>query len=155
MDHLYVDSISFPVKTARFSVGGKDKGWSIEIYCDANEDLESEEDEKNETAFLIGTEPYFYAQMLPIPTEDPAATIGKAYTFPQRPDDDPAPWDRGIGWLFFCLYLWEHELVYPAKVTFLKNRGKKYRVKIEATYPRGKMNHRLAVETWLTWDQRS
>ena len=106
---------------------------------------------EGELDWLASAEPSLYTQMLPLPADAPDELVGRTYSFPQSPDDEPADWDRGVGWLFFCLYLFEHDLVYPTTVTFTAQREQQYRVIIAGSYPVGDGHYDLRVEAWLDW----
>ncbi len=158
MDQLFLNTVGFPISRgtlSRFRDELKVWCWEIEIYCEESPQLDyrdwSDERERQEMDWLAGTEPYLYAQMLPLPAESPDELIGRTFSFPQSPDDDPAEWDRGVGWQFFGLYTWEHDLIYPTTVTFIERREKRYRVKIEGSYPANNTQYALQVETWLDW----
>ncbi len=89
--------------------------------------------------------------MLPLPAYTPNELVGQTYSFPQTPTDEPADWDRGVGWLFFVLYLWEHDLVYPMTVSFTERQGAMYRMSTIGHYPQDQDSLDLRVETWLNW----
>ena len=155
MDQLFLNLVGFPVLKASFSRNRKSPGWSIEILCAESPQLDyhgwPEDRSENEMDWLAGLELFLYAQMLPLPANSPDELLGQTYSFPQSPDDEPAVWDLGVGWLFFCLYTWEHDLVYPTTVTFTKRQEDRYRVKIIGSYRVGEGHYDLQVETWLDW----
>lgn len=91
------------------------------------------------------------AQMLPIPADSPDELLGRTFSFPQSPGDNTAEWDRGVGWLFFVLYVWEYDLVFPTTVSFTGRREQQYRAKIEGYYPANNTRYALRVEAWLDW----
>jgi len=113
MDQLFLNTVGFPVRRGTLSRNRDDSGvrsWCIEIHCEASPQLDGRggpdaKDEDEQGGLVAGVEPYLYAQMLPLPAESPEELVGRSYSFPQTPDDEPAPWDRGAGWLFFCLYM--------------------------------------------------
>src|SRR5262249_52549534 len=107
--------------------------------------------EEDELDWLAGAEPSLYAQMLPLQANSPDDLVGQAFSFTQSPDDEPAEWDRGVGWLFFCLYLFEHDLVYPTTVSFNERRDQRYRVHVTGSYRVDQMVYDLRVEAWLDW----
>jgi hypothetical protein len=157
MDQLLLNSVGFPVRNGTLSRNRDESGvwsWSIEIHCGEAPHLDyqnwPDDKEEHELDWLAGTEPSLYAQMLPLPADSPDELVGRTFSFPQSPDD-PADWDRGVGWLFFCLYTWEHDLVFPTTVTFTQRREQQYRVKIAGCYPANRTQHELRVEAWLDW----
>lgn len=89
--------------------------------------------------------------MLPLQVESPEELVGRVYSFPQSPDDEPPDWPSGIGWPFFCLYLMEHDLAHPMRVSFTERRGRQYRIEIAGRYPSGGVVHDLRVAAWLDW----
>jgi hypothetical protein len=158
MDHLFLNSVDFTVRSGTISRNLDETGvrsWSIDIHCGESPQLDyrscPDDKEEDELDWLAGAEPYLYAQMLPLPADSPDELVGRTYSFTQSPDDEPADWDRGVGWLFFCLYLLEHDLIYPTTVTFIERREQRYRVKIAGSYPVGKEHYDLRVEAWLDW----
>lgn len=158
MDQLFLSSIGFPVRSGALSRNRDESGaqsWCIEIHCPESPQLDyrnwTDDREEAEVGWLAGAEPYLYAQMLPLPADSPDELIGHTYSFPQSPDDEPADWDRGVGWPFFCLYLFEHDLVCPTTVTFTERREQQVRVKIVGSYPFGEGHYDLRVEAWLNW----
>lgn len=158
MDQLFLNSIGFPVRSGTLSHnrgGGGVRSWCIEVHCGESPQLDYRhwpaDREEDELDWLAGTEPSLYAQMLPLPADSPDELVGRTFSFPQSPDDEPADWDRGVGWLFFCLYLFEHDLVYPTTVTFAERRDQRYRVQIVGSYRVGERHYDLRVEAWLDW----
>jgi hypothetical protein len=158
MDQLLLNTVGFPVRSATLSRNRDDSGersWCIEINCEESPQLDyrnwPDDRDEGELDWLAGAEPYLYAQMLPLPADSPDELVGRTYSFPQTPDDEPADWDRGVGWLFFCLYLFEHDLAYPVTVSFTERWGKRYRVKIAGFYPCGEARYNLRAEAWLDW----
>lgn len=161
MDQLFLNSVGFPVLSGTLSRNrGEDapgvRSWCIEIYCGESPQLDyrnwPDDREEDELDWLAGAEPYLCAQKLPLPPDSPDELLGQSFSFPQSPDDEPADWDRGVGWIFFCLYLFEHDLVYPMTVTFTERRDQLYRVKIAGSYSQvGKEPYDLCVEAWLKW----
>lgn len=158
VDHLHLNTIAFPVlrgELYRARDASDDYRWGIEVHCGESPHLDyrSWPDDRDEGPldWLAGSEPYLYAQMLPLRVTSPDELIGRAYSFPQSPDDEPADWPRGIGWPFFCLYLMEHDLAHPMRVAFTERRGGQYRVEIAGGYPSGGLVHDLRVEAWLDW----
>src|SRR5579863_3015241 len=134
MDQLFLNAVGFPVRRGTLSRNRDEPGvrsWCIEIHCGDSPQLDyrawPDDREEGELDWLASAEPSLYAQMLPLPADAPDELVGRTYSFPQSPDDEPADWDRGVGWLFFCLYLFEHDLVYPVTVTFTERREHQYR----------------------------
>ena len=157
MEQLYLNTIAFPVLRGEL-YGGRDTTdyrWGIEINCGESPQLDyqnwPDDREEQPLDWLAGFEPYLYAQMLPLRVTSPEELIGRAYSFPQSPDDDPPDWPRGIGWPFFCLYLMEHYWAHPMRVAFTERRGRKYRVEIAGGYPDGGVVYDLRVAAWLDW----
>ncbi|MFO0959547.1 MAG: hypothetical protein U0800_19285 [Isosphaeraceae bacterium] len=158
MDQLFLNSVGFPIRKGTLSRNRDDsvvRGWCIEIQCEESPQLDSrdwpDDREEDELDWMAGTEPLLYATMLPIPADSPDELVGRTFSFPQAPNDVPADWDRCEGWLFFCLYLWEHDLVYPTTVAFTERDGRRYRVKIDSSYPVGPGHDNLRAEAWLNW----
>jgi hypothetical protein len=75
--------------------------------------------------------------------ESPDELIGRQYTFPQTPDDDPPDWP----------HLFEHDWAYPMRVAFTAKRDWQYRVEIAGGYPVGGEIYDLRVEAWLDWQE--
>lgn len=151
MDYLRIGEFSFPVKRAvlsRLSDSGSDYCWNVEIECDGDASEVSEDD--SDPPWYVGTEPSLYAQMLPLRVSHPDELIGREYSFPQTPDDNPADWPEGLGWPFFVLYAWEHDLVYPSRIAFLERQQGRYRVRIESSHVCGPTS--IRVEAWLTFE---
>ena len=158
MDHLYLNTIAFPVLRGELCRGrdaSNEYSWGIEVHCCESTQLDyrSWPDDRDEGPldWLAGSEPYLYAQMLPLRVASPDELVGRAYSFPQSPDDEPADWPSGIGWPFFCLYLMEHDLAHPMQVAFTERRGSQYRVEIAGGYPSSGLVHDLRVAAWLDW----
>lgn len=159
MDQLFLKSVGFPVRGGTLSRNRRSDVSSccIEINCGESLQLDyrnwSEDRQEEELDWLAGVEPYLYAQQvsLSLPTDSVNDLLGRTFSFPQSPHDDPADWDRGEGWLFFCLYLFEHDLIYPTTVTFTERQERRYRVKIASSYPAGEGSYDLRVEAWLDW----
>lgn len=158
MDQLDLNSIAFPVRRGelcRVHDASTDYRWGVEIHCDESLQLDDrdwpDDREEGPLDWLAGCEPYLYAQMLPLRAASPDELVGRAYDFPQSPDDDPQDWPSGIGWPFFCLYLTEHSLAHPMRVAFTEKRGRQYRVEIAGRYPDGGVIYDLRVEAWLDW----
>jgi hypothetical protein len=156
VDYLYLNTIAFPVRRGELCVGrdaSTDYRWDIEIHCDESPQLDCrnwpDDREEGPLDWVAGFEPYLYAQMLPLRVASPDDLVGRAYWFPQSPDDDPPDWPSGIGWPFFCLYLMEHSWAYPMRVAFTEKSGQQYRVEIAGGYPDGGVIYDLRVETWL------
>jgi hypothetical protein len=158
VDHLQLNTIAFPVLRGEL-LRGRDAldeyCWGIGVYCGESPQLDyrSWPDDRDEGPldWLAGSEPYLYAQMLPLRVASLDELVGRAYSFPQSPDEEPTDWPSGIGWPFFCLYLTEHELVHPMRVAFTERRGGQFRVEIAGRYPSGGVVHDLRVEAWLEW----
>jgi hypothetical protein len=51
------------------------------------------------------------------------------------------------------MHLYEHEYLYPVKITFSERYGERFRCFIEGKYPCGDAVHEFKVETWLDWEQ--
>jgi hypothetical protein len=158
MDELFLNSVGFPVRSGTLSRHRDESGvrsWAIEIQCGESPQFDDrnrlDDNEETELDWLAGMEPCLYAQMLPLPADSPDELVGHSYLFSQSPDDEPADWDRGVGWLFFCIYLWEHDLVYPTTVTVTEKREKRFRVRITGYYPVNAGRYELRVEAWLDW----
>lgn len=158
MDHLYLNTIAFPVLRGELC-GGRDTTtdyrWSIEIHCGESPQLDyrnwPDEREEQPLDWLAGLEPFLYAQMLPLRVASPEELVGRSYSFPQTPDDDPPNWPQGIGWPFFSLYLMEHAWAHPMRVTFIERRGQQYRVEIVGGYLDSGVVYDLRVTAWLNW----
>ncbi len=155
MDELFLNSVAFPVRCGTLSRNQVEAGWCIEIHCGESPQFDCRngpnDREENGLDWLASAEPILYAQMLPLPADSPDELVGRTFSFPQSPDDEPADWDRGLGWLFFCVYLFEHDFVYPTTVTFTERQERRYRVKITGSYPVGAGHYDLRVEAWLDW----
>jgi hypothetical protein len=158
MDQLSLNSVDFPVRSGTLSRNRGEPGvrsWCIEIHCGESPQLDyrnwPDGREEQELDWLASAEPSLYAQMLPLPADSPDELVGRTFSFPQSPDDEPADWDRGVGWLFFCVYLFEHDLVYPTTVAFTERQEQRYRVKIAGSYPVGQGHYDLRAEAWLDW----
>ncbi len=158
MDQLSLNSVGFPVRSGTLSRNRDEPGvrsWCIEIQCGESPQLDysdwPDDRVEEELDWLAGAEPSLYAQMLPLPADSPDELVGRTFSFPQSPDDKPADWDRGVGWLFFCLYVFEHNLVYPTTVEFTERQEQRYRVKIAGSYPVGQGNYDVRAEAWLDW----
>jgi hypothetical protein len=100
---------------------------------------------------LAGAEPMLYAQMLPLRVRSREELIGRTYSFPQTPDDDPPDWPTGHGWLFFVLSVWEGCVAYPMGVAFTEKRNEQYRVEIAGRYFNSGVSYDLRVQAWLDW----
>jgi hypothetical protein len=102
------------------------RSWCIEIHCGESPQLDDcnwpDEREEQELDWLASAVPSLYAQMLPLPADSPDELVGRTFSFAQSPNDEPADWDRGVGWLFFGVYLFEHDLVDPATVAFTERQ---------------------------------
>jgi hypothetical protein len=158
MDQLFLNSVGFPVRGGTLSRNRDESGvrsWCIEIRCGESPQLDDrnwpDHREEQELDWLASAEPCLYAQMLPLPADSPDELVGRTFSFPQSPDDEPADWDRGVGWLFFCLYLFEHDLVHPTTVAFTERHERRYRVKIAGSYPVALRHYDLRAEAWLNW----
>ena len=158
MDQLFLNSIGFPVRSGTLSRNRDEadvRSWRIEIHCGESPQLDyrswPDDRQEDDLDWLASTEPSLYAQMLPLPADSPDDLVGRPFSFTQSPDDKPADWDRGVGWLFFCLYLFENDLVYPTTVIFTERREQRYRVHITGSYRVGDMRYDLRVEAWLDW----
>jgi hypothetical protein len=160
MDHLFLNTTAFPVRSGVLSRGRDattDYRWGIEINCDESPQLDYRDwpDDRKEGPldWLASAEPYLYAQMLPLPVASPDELVGNEFSFSQSPKDVPADWPQGIGWPFFMLYLFEHEWAYPMRMAFTAKRGSQYRVEINGGYPVGDLVHDLRVQAWLDWHE--
>jgi hypothetical protein len=158
LDVLHLQSLAFPVLRGSLSKtpGVGDYCWSIEIHCGESARLyernNSDDQDEDELDWLAGTEPYLYAQLLPLRVPSPDQLVGRRYSFPQSPEDEPADWEPDQ-WPFFCLYLYEHEYLYPVNVGFTEQRGGRYKVEIAGKYPVGARCYDLKVQAWLDWDE--
>lgn len=158
MDHLHLNALAFPVVRGELSCARDaetEYRWGVEIHCQASTQFEDpgrpdDADEQPED-WTAGFEPYLYAQMLPLRATVPEELVGRSYVFPQSPDDDPPDWPGGLGWPFFCLYLAEHELAHPMRLTFTQRQGRRYRVEIVGRCSDGTAEYDLRVEAWLDW----
>jgi hypothetical protein len=156
MDYLYINSIAFPIRNGTFRIGkdsSSEYDWGIEINCEESPHFRdwSEEREEEPTDWLAGTEPYLYAQMLPLRVKSVDDLVGQVFTFPQTPDDELPDWPEGIGWPFFVLYLFEHDLVYPMQLAFIQKKKGQFRVEITGKYPQGDLSYDLRIQAWLDW----
>jgi hypothetical protein len=159
MDELFLSTVGFPVVAGTLSRNGPESAlpgsWSIEIHCGESPQMDyrnwPDDRKEEELDWLASAEPCLYAQTLPLPADSPDELVGRTYSFPQSPDDTPADWDRGVGWLFFVLYLFQHDLVFPTTVSFTESREQRYRVKIASFRPIGETQYELTVEAWLDW----
>jgi hypothetical protein len=154
MDLLHLDTLTFPVlrgSLTRLRDEESDYCWDIEIHCDSSAELGAEDPER-ELEYVLGAEPYLYAQMLPLRVESLDKLVGRRYSFPQSPEDDPADWEPDQ-WPFFCIYLWEHDYVHPVALAFTAKRDHQYRVEIEGKYPANGTCYDLRVHAWLDWEQ--
>jgi hypothetical protein len=128
----------------------------LEIHCAESPQLDYRNwpDDKieEELDWLASAEPTLYCQMLPLPDKPPEELVGHTFAFRETPHDDPAEWDRGVGWLFFVLYLFEHDCVYPTTITFTERQGNRYRVTIVSSYPLATGNYELRIDAWLDWE---
>jgi hypothetical protein len=152
VDLLHLDTLVFPVlrgSLSRLRDQSSDYCWCIEIHCGAS--AEAGEGEESALGYVLGAEPYLYAQLLPLRVRSPEEVVGRRYSFPQSPEDDPADWEPDQ-WPFFCLYLWEHDYVYPVVLTFTAKRDGQYRVEIEGKYPVDGACYDLRVQAWLDWE---
>lgn len=158
MDQLFLNSLGFPIRSGTLSRkrDGLDvRSWCIEVHCKESPQLDyrnwADDREEEESDWLAGAEPYLYAQMLPLPVDSPDELVGRTFSFPQSPNDEQADWNRGEGWLFFCLYVLEHDPVHPTTVDFTARQEQRYRVKIAGSYPIGQGHYDLRAEAWLDW----
>jgi hypothetical protein len=114
MDQLSLNSVGFPVPSGTLSRNRGEPGvrsWCIEIHCGESPQLDDcnwpDEREEQELDWLASAVPSLYAQMLPLPADSPDELVGRTFSFAPSPNDEPADWDRGVGWLFFGVYLFE------------------------------------------------
>jgi hypothetical protein len=155
VDFLYLDTLTFPVLRGSLSKLREETSaycWCMEILCASS--TKSEQTQECELHYLLGTEPYVYAQLLPLGVQAPDELIGRRYFFPQCPEDNPPAWEPDQ-WPFFCLYLWEHDYLYPTALAFTAQRGGQYRVEIEGQYPVDGKCYQLRVKAWLDWEQQA
>ena len=156
MDFLHLHTIAFPVLRGNLSKlrEPSDYCWCIEIYCGESVQLDArnwpDDREEQDLDWLMGTEPYLYAQLLPLRVEAPDELLGRRYSFPQSPEDNPADWEPNQ-WPFFCLYTCEHDYAYPMTLTFTAKRDRQYRVEIEGKYPVCRASYDLRIQAWLDW----
>jgi hypothetical protein len=158
VDQLFLNAVGFPVASGIISRSRDQSSahsWCIEIQCEETPQLDyrnwPDDRDEQDSDWLAGAKPYLYAQMLPLPVDSPDELVGQTYSFPQSPGGNPSDWDRGVGWLFFCLYINEHDLVYPTTITFTERQEKRYRARISSSYPAGRSPCELRVEAWLDW----
>lgn len=157
MNILRLDSITFPVTSASIKripdIG--EYCWCIDVNCGSSPELNDEEwpedREEQELDWVAGSEPYLYAQLLPLRVESPKDLAGRSYSFPQTPGDDPADWEPDQ-WPFFCLYLMEHDYVYPAVVKFSEDRNGRLYLEFEGKLPICGREYDLRVGTTLVCD---
>jgi hypothetical protein len=153
MDLLHLHNVTFPVVRGTLSKLRElgDYCWDIEIYCGKSAQLDYCDDrDEQELDWLVGSEPYLYAQLLPLRVGSPGELVGRRYSFPQSPDDSTADWEPNQ-WPFFCLYLTEHEYAHPMTLAFTAMRGRQYRVEIEGKLPVNNVRYDLRVHAWLDW----
>jgi hypothetical protein len=89
--------------------------------------------------------------MLPLRVQSPDELVGRSYSFPESPFDDPATWDCGQ-WPFFCLYIMEHDYLFPVTIHFKEKQDGRYRLHILGKYPCDGKEYDIEVETWLIWE---
>src|SRR5262245_13436314 len=150
MDHLFLDTIAFPVRRGVLFRGRKELGdycWELEIYCDESPQLAGEYEED----LLAGASPLLSAQRLPLRVESPDELIGREYLFPPTPKPDPPDWDTRLGWPFFFLYVWEGCATEQLRVAFTQKRDGQYRVEIEGHYVNSGVSYAMRVQAWLEW----
>jgi hypothetical protein len=151
MDFLHLHTFAFPILRGSISKLPDERSdycWCIEIYCAG---LFSPEEQGSDLDWVAGTEPYLYAQLLPLRVSSPDELVGQHYAFPQSPEDDPADWEPDQ-WPFFCLYLLQHEYVYPVSFGFTAKRDGKYRIEIEGKLPACQKSYDIRAEAWLDWE---
>lgn len=156
MDFLYLDSIAFPVRSGKLYPGrdaSEEFRWGIEIFCEEAPQLDfrnwHDDREEQPSDWLAGSEPFLYAQLLPLRISSPEQLIGRSYSFSQTPDDESPDWPEGIGWPFFSLYLFEHLWAYPIRIAFTEKRNTQYQVEISGKFPQSDKVYDLRVSTWL------
>jgi hypothetical protein len=159
MDFLHLHTDAFPVQRGTLSClrdEPSDYRWCLEIHSGPSTQQDdpnrSDDTEEVEMAWLAGAEPYLYAQLLPLRVDSPDDLIGRRYTFPQSPEDDPPDWEEAEQWPFFCLYTSEHDYVHPVSLTFTARREGQYRVEIEGRLPIDDTCYDLRVRAWLDWE---
>lgn len=159
MDHLFLNTIAFPVERGVLSRGREELGdycWELEIYCgeSAQLDYRNWPDNRAETAddFLAGESLLLSAQLLPLRVQSPDELIGREYLFPPTNEPDPAEWrDTAPCWPYFFLYIWEACPTEQLRVAFKAKRGRQYRVEIEGGYIASGVSYSLRVQAWLDW----
>ena len=153
MDHLFLNTIAFPVRRGVLSRGRKELGeycWELEIYCDESPQF-AELEYTDE--LLAGTPLLLSAQALPLRVESPDELIGREYLFPPTPLPNPPDWDTRLGWPFFFLYVWEGCPTERLRVSFTEKRNGEYRVEIEGGYTNSGISYALRVQAWLEWQE--
>jgi hypothetical protein len=150
VDHLFLNTIAFPVRRGVLFRGRKDLGdycWELEVYCAESPQFTDQESDN----LLVGAEPLLSAQRLPLRVESPDELIGREYLFPPTPEPDPPDWDSARGWPFFFLYVWEGCPTEQLRVAFTAKRDRQYRVEIEGRYINSGVSYALWVQAWLQW----
>ncbi len=159
MDHLFLNTIAFPVLRGVLFRGRKDLGdycWEVEVYCAQSPQLDNRNwpDDRVETVddLLAGAEPLLSAQRLPLRVESPDELIGREYLFPPTPRPDPPDWKVALGWPFFFLHLWAGGCpTEQLRVAFTGKRDGQYRVEIDGGYVNSGVSYTLRVGAWLEW----
>jgi hypothetical protein len=156
VDFLRINDLAFPVlrgTLSRLRNESSDYCWNIEIHCGRSDQWDNPNTEVDEELeWLVGTEPYLYAQGLPLRVASPEELVRRRYDFPQTPD---SPLEEGEPdqWSFFVLYLHEHDQVYPMALSFTEKRDRQYRVEIVGKYDANETSYDLRVEAWLDWKE--
>jgi len=152
MDHLFLNTIAFPVRRGVLFRGRKSLGdycWELEVYCDESPEFADQEAPDD---LLAGAAPLLSAQSLPLRVESPDKLIGREYLFPPpMPKPDPPDWDTALGWPFFFLYVWEGYPTEQLRVAFTGKRDGQYRVEIQGGYVNSGVSYALRVQAWLEW----
>jgi hypothetical protein len=158
MDHLFLNTIAFPVVRGVLYRGREDLGdyrWEVEIYCGESPQLDyhSWPANRTETAddLLAGASPLLSAQRLPLRVQSPDELVGREYLFPPTPEPDPSEWcDADQCWPYFFLYIWEGYPTEQLRVAFTERRDQQYRVEIAGRYTTS-VSYSLRVQAWLDW----
>ncbi len=155
MDHLYLNTIGFPVQKGtlyRSPAALSDYRWEIEIYCDESPQLDYRNwpDDRLEGTddWLAGTGLLLGAQRLPLRVQSPDELIGRDYWFPP-PQDNPAEWSSDPCWPYFFLYVWEGYPTEPLHLAFTAKQDRQYRVEISGAYLSGEVSYELRAQAWL------
>ncbi|MBY0458574.1 MAG: hypothetical protein K2V38_14640 [Gemmataceae bacterium] len=159
MDHLFLNTIAFPVERGVLYRGREELGdycWELEINCGESPQLDFRNwaDDREETAddLLAGTPLLLSAQRLPLRVQSPEELVGREYLFPPTPEPDPSEWqDANPVWPYFFLYVWEGCPTEQLRVAFTGQRGRQSRVEIAGGYSNSGVSYTLRVQAWLDW----